>query len=124
MALSEVDPHKYDGSINANSTPVITEVQSGDGSKVVEEYNNGKRHSTCFRSDCGMNGGNNVYRSKAEEYKIIAESGICPQLSAMISPQARVKNAKRIEKEREQLTDAPTVCLFHPYNYATMFLLE
>lgn len=124
MALAEVDHHKIDGSSNTNSTQLITEVQSGDGGKIVEEFNNGERDNTCVRSDCGINGGNYVYRTKAEEYKMIAELGICPQLSAMISPEARMKNVERNEKEREQVTDAPIVCLFLPYNCATMFLLE
>lgn len=124
VALSKVDPQNTDGSGSTNFTPLITEVRSRDGSKIVEEYNNGERDNTCFRSDYGIYGGNYVYRTKAEEYKMIAELGICPQLSAMISPETRMKKAKRNVKEREQLTDAPIVCLFHPYNFATMFLLE
>lgn len=126
VALPEVDLQKTNGKRNTNSTPLIIEVRSGVGSKIVEEYNNGERDNTCVRSARGITGGRYVYKykSKAEEYKMIAELGICPQLSAMISPKAGVKNAETNEKEREQLTDAPIVCLFHPYNCATMFLLE
>lgn len=109
VPLSEVDPHKTDGSGNTSSTALLTEVQSGDGSKIVEEYNNGERDNTFVRADCGINGGNFVYRTKEEEYKMIAELSICPQLSAMISPEPRMKNAERSDKEREQLTDAPII---------------
>lgn len=124
VPLSEVDPHKTDGSGNTSSTALLTEVQSGDGSKIVEEYNNGERDNTFVRADCGINGGNFVYRTKEEEYKMIAELSICPQLSAMISPEPRMKNAERSDKEREQLTDAPIGLHITPEDNGSMHVIN
>ncbi|KAL8095044.1 uncharacterized protein LOC141690288 isoform X2 [Apium graveolens] len=124
VALPEVEPQKTDGSSNTNFKPLITEVQSGDGSKIVEDYNNAERDKTCVRSGCGTNGSNYVYRSKAEEYKMIADLGTYPQLSAMISPEAGMKKAERNEKEREQLTDAPIGLDITPEDKASMHVIN
>ncbi|KAK1389764.1 hypothetical protein POM88_017942 [Heracleum sosnowskyi] len=124
VALSEVNHHKTDGHGNTNSTPLITEVQSGDGSKIVEQHNNAERDDPCVRFDCGINGGNHAYRTKTEEYYMNVELGICPQLSAMISSEARMKNVERNEKEREQLTDAPIELDITPEEKGSMHVIN
>lgn len=107
--------------------PDTSDAHSGECSKVVGKCKNGKKTNKGARFDDGINRDNYVYQTKSEEYKMIAVAGISPQLSAMLAPEDQTKSAKLIEKkasEKEQFTNAPTVCLFYLYSIGKIIVSE
>lgn len=76
--------------------PDTSDAQSGDCSKIVEEYKNGEKNNKGVRSDGGNNRDNYVYRTKSEEYKMIAAAGISPQLSSVLSLEDNMKKSPKI----------------------------
>lgn len=119
---SDGKPLKNDWTHNKNTTQ-LSEVQRGECSKVVEEDEHGGRNSKGDRTGGDINRDNYVYRTKAEEYKMLADLSGFTQLSAMFAFEARMKKKKSMKgkenKRKKQKLEigAPRVCLSYTLNY-------
>lgn len=94
------------------STTQLSEAPKKESSKEVQEDENGGRNSKDIRSGGDINGNGYVYRTKAEEYKMLADLSEFPQLAAMFAFEARMK--KKREKV-ELVAPFSNVCLSYAH---------